>query len=73
MANEPQNLPNRHNAPKIDWPPGNPSSVFRILYSVFCVTLHLSRTLYKSTLFMQNKPSFQNAKNERKLICYRGL
>jgi len=24
-------------------------------------SLHLSRTLYKSTLFMQNKPNFQNA------------
>ena len=24
-------------------------------------------------LFMQNKPNFQNAKNERKLICHKGL
>jgi len=26
------------------------------------VALHLSRVLYKSTLFMQNKPNFRNAK-----------
>ncbi len=37
------------------------------LYSVFChlssvlAPLHLSRTLYKSTLFMQNKPNFQKS------------
>ncbi len=33
MATEPQNLPNRHKAPKIDRPPGNPSSVFCLLSS----------------------------------------
>ncbi len=61
MATEPQNLPNRHNTPKIDRPPGNPSSVFRILSSAFCAPLHLSRTLYKSALFMQNKPNVKDA------------
>jgi len=37
------------------------SSVLRILYSVFCTPLHLSRTLYKSALFMQNKPNVKDA------------
>jgi len=37
------------------------SSVFRILSSVFCAPLHLSRVLYKSTLFMQNKPNLLDA------------
>ncbi len=38
-----------------------------VLFSVFCplssvlAPLHLSRTLYKSTLFMQNKPNFQKS------------
>ncbi len=36
------------------------SSVFCLLSSTFC-PLHLSRTLYKSTLFMQNEPNFQKA------------
>ncbi len=34
------------------------SSVLCLLSSVFCPPLHLSRTLYKSHLFMQNKPNF---------------
>ncbi len=34
------------------------SSVFRLLSSA---PLHLSRILYKSTLFMQNKPNFQKS------------
>jgi len=38
--------------------------------------LHLSRTLYKSTLFMQNKPNLVRRRriaNERKLLLYKGL
>ena len=35
--------------------------VFCLLFSVFC-HLHLSRTLYKSALFMQNKPNFRKPK-----------
>ncbi len=35
----------------------------RLYFLLFAiVALHLSRVLYKSTLFMQNKPNFQNAK-----------
>ena len=44
----------------------NLSSIFCILSSVFCLLfsvfyhLHLSRILYKSAPFMQNKPNFQD-------------
>ena len=37
------------------------SSVFCLLFSVLCHLL-MSRTLYKSTLFVQNKPNFKDAK-----------
>jgi len=66
MASEPQNLPNRHNAPKIEL-----CSTLSLSKALPCVAfceagsslapLHLSRTLYKSTLFMQNKPNFQKS------------
>jgi len=45
-----------------------PSSIFNRLSSVFCSLssvlgpLHLSRVLYKSPLFMQNKPNFRKDK-----------
>ncbi len=48
-------------------PPCLLSSVFCLLSSAFCplssvfCPLHLSRTLYKSALFMQNKPNFSDA------------
>ncbi len=60
MATEVQILANRHNAPKIDWPPGNPSSVFRILYSA---PLYICREASTNQLlFMQNKPNFRKSK-----------
>jgi len=66
-------LPNRHNAPKIEL--CSNLSLFALSFvevskGLSCVAfceagsslgpLHLSRTLYKSTLFMQNKPNFQD-------------
>jgi len=51
------------------------SSVFRLLSSVLG-PLHLSRILYKSTLFMQNKPNLVRRRriaNERKYIFTNGL
>ncbi len=62
-ANEAQDHPNRLNAPKIDRPPGNPSSVFRILSSVFCL-LRPSTSVenpLQINLFMQNKPNFRKS------------
>jgi hypothetical protein len=35
--------------------------------------LQLSRELYKSALFMQNKPNFLESQNERKLCLHSGL
>ena len=86
-ATEAQNIPNHHNAPKIENPViyapirhlatvfSFPSSVFRLLSSVLA-PLHLSRTLYKSTTFMQNKPNLVRRRriaNECKSIYYKGL
>ena len=72
MATEPQNLPNRYNdqsnlVVSLSSVICRLSSVICPLSSVFCPLLsvvrplHLSRTLYKSTLFMQNKPNFLKA------------
>ncbi len=66
MATEAQDHPNRLNAPKIEL--CSTLSLSKGLPCVaFCVAgsslgpLHLSRTLYKSALFMQNKPNFQKS------------
>jgi len=40
----------------------NPLSCITRLYYILYVALHLSRALYKSTLFMQNKANFRKAK-----------
>ena len=48
IATEAQNIPNHHNAPKIE-------------LCAYKAPLHLSRILYKSILFMQNKPNFPNS------------
>ncbi len=37
------------------------------------VALHLSRTLYKSTLFMQNKPNFDKGQNKPNPLYKRDL
>ena len=42
------------------------SGVFCLLSSVF--PRHLSRTLYKSNLFMQNKPNFKSKYNDSKML-----
>ncbi len=55
MATEAQDHPNR------------PSTHLRINafthLRAYKAPLHLSRTLYKSTLLMQNKPNFQDVKS----------
>ena len=35
--------------------------------------LQLSRLLYKSALFIQNKANFRNAKNGRNILFHKGL
>ncbi len=74
MATEAQDHPNRLNAPKIEL--CSTLSLLTLSFVevskglpcvAFCVAgsslgpLHLSRTLYKSALFMQNKPNFQKS------------
>jgi len=43
---------------------------YKALYLRAYKALHLSRTLYKSALFMQNKPNFQDAQMNLK-FCYK--
>ncbi len=62
MATEAQDHPNRLNAPKIEL-----CSTLSLSKGLPCEAgssldpLHLSRILYKSALFMQNKPNFLGA------------
>ncbi len=66
MATEAQDHPNRLNAPKIEI-----CSTLSLSKGLPCIAfceagsslgpLHLSRTLYKSATFMQNKPNFQKS------------
>jgi hypothetical protein len=40
-----------------------------MILPVYKAALHLSRALYKSTLFMQNKPNFRKAKMNESLFA----
>jgi len=66
MATETQDHPNRLNAPKIEL-----CSTLSLSKGLLCIAfceagsslapLHLSRMLYKSALFIENKPNFQKS------------
>ncbi len=67
MTTEPQNLPNRHNAPKIDWTPE-----IHLLSSVFCILssahLYICRGLSTNQPFYAKQTQFPKKSNERNSI-----